>query len=91
MDITPERITITTGLVAILVGAKAKVWTWYHAVDELKASHERERAQWLEQLSDLRLQISKGEAREKVLHEIAFERRELVSRAVDVAVNSKAA
>lgn len=91
MEVTPERITITTGLLAILAGAKLKVWTWYHQIDELKASHERERKQWEAQLEQLREELRKAEAREKVMMEIAFERRDLVEKAVDVAIGSKAA
>lgn len=91
MDVTPERISIVTGLLALFTAGKMKIWIWGHQLEELKLSHERERKQWETQFEQIRAELKKAEEREKVLFGLVFDRRELLQKAVDLAVDAKAA
>lgn len=94
MEVTPEQATVGTiisGLIGIFTAGKLRVWVFGHQYADLQLSHERERKQWELQLEQVRDELRKAEAREKTLWDLTFERRDVISRAVDVAVNSKAA
>lgn len=90
MDVTPERVTIIGGLLALFGLGKAGVWSWGREIIELKASHERERLQWEKNVEQLRAELARSDERNKILFELAIERREIVARAVDLAVAAKA-